>query len=166
MSTWLLAAHLPLEKPWPQFLFWRRCETAFKATAFTLASFRNTDRLARQNSPPGRGSRAVQQSFEECGASGFSGGVIAKLMCQRRALQAGWSTDVSLWLGAGIGFGYGSSFAACFGFGVSFGVDFGVSVGFGFGFGLSTSVLQCLFLPPCCNPPCSHNALGKIRKLI
>ena len=24
-------------------------------------------------------------------------------MCQRRALQAGWSTDVSLWLGAGIG---------------------------------------------------------------
>ena len=44
----------------------RRCKTAFKATAFTPVSIRNTDRLALQNSAPGCGSRAVQQSFEQC----------------------------------------------------------------------------------------------------
>ena len=32
------------------------------------------------SSAPGCGSRAVQQSFQECGASGFSGGVNAELM--------------------------------------------------------------------------------------
>ena len=53
LSSWLLAAHLPLETPWPQFLFWRRCETAFKATAFTPASLRNTVCIVRQNNTPG-----------------------------------------------------------------------------------------------------------------
>ena len=37
--------------------------------------------------PPGCGSRAVQQSFEEFGASGFSGGVNAELMCQRSRMM-------------------------------------------------------------------------------
>ena len=53
LSSWPLAAHPPLEKPWPQFLFWRRCETAFKATAFTLTSLRNTICIVRQNNIPG-----------------------------------------------------------------------------------------------------------------
>ena len=43
--------------------------------------------FARRYSTPGCRSRAVQQSFEEFGASGFSGGVKAELMCQRSRMM-------------------------------------------------------------------------------
>ena len=47
----------------------RHGETAFKATAFTFASVRYTNRFAQQIHVSGCGSPAEQQSFEECGAS-------------------------------------------------------------------------------------------------